>query len=133
MKTIKNSVNTKSSKQKLTAHKKNVPNTVVQNDKLKKLPIKRSNTNKLRKLNNSKKGTSMFDASKEEEANFIEKPIKLTEFVPMKIKLKRDFDKKQIQVVNQTLSASSPCGSMASNIRICSLISESNSFKSKEN
>jgi hypothetical protein len=56
-----------------------------------------------------------------------EPEIRLTEFVPTKIFLKKDIKKECLKAVNHTVTTLSPTGKVMSNIKICSIKHSSNS------
>jgi len=54
-----------------------------------------------------------------------EQEIRLTEFVPTKIYLKKDLKKQWMVAVNHTVTTMSPNGKVVSKIKICSVKTES--------
>lgn len=50
--------------------------------------------------------------------------IRLTEFVPTQLKLKRDLSKRISRAINKTVTTVSPTGSVVSNIKTCSVVSK---------
>lgn len=56
-----------------------------------------------------------------------EPEIKLTEFIPTKIFLKKEIKKKAMQAVNHTVTTKSSKGEVLSKIKVCSVTSDSGS------
>lgn len=59
-----------------------------------------------------------------------EPEIRLTKFVPTQIFLKKDLTKKCMHAVNHTVTTVTPTGKVVSNIKICSIMSDSEGNKS---
>ena len=67
---------------------------------------------------------SAYQANREELVIETEPEIKMTEFIPTKIFLKKEVKRKAMQAVNHTVTTKSPTGEVISKIKLCSVASD---------